>query len=161
MKSMLGNSGDYPAAVKTRSWALRACAVLLLIYSAAWGYIAVSAFIAIQRAPTISPNPGAIGIFYAAIVIGATMCPWLLTAAVLVWRASPVGVVFAVLTSLCVALPLVLMLGTELLYIYTHPGLFDWKLTLGDVALLILGPGLVIGLLFVPDSYRAWARRPT
>ena len=132
---------------------------MLLIYSAAWGYIAVTAFIAIQHVPTITPNPGAIGVFYVAIVVGATMCPWLLAAAVLVWRASPVGVVFAVITSLCVAVPLVLMLGTELLYLYTHPGLFDWKFTLGDVALLILGPGLVIALLFVPNSYRAWAGR--
>jgi hypothetical protein len=146
--------------VRRRSWTLRACAALLLVYSAMWGFVAVNAFIAVQRAPTITPNPGAIGIFYVAIVIGAVMCPWLLAAAVLVWRASPVGIVLALLTSLFVALPLVLWLGTEALYIYTHPALFDWKVTLGDVALLIFGPGLVIALLFVPDSYRAWARRP-
>jgi hypothetical protein len=133
---------------------------LLLIYGAAWGYLAVIAFLAIQHAPTITPNPGAIGVFYAAIVMGAFMCPWLLAAAALVWRASPVGVVFAVLTSLCVAVPLVLMLGAEALSIYTHPGLFDWKFVLGDIALLIFGPGLVIALLFVPGSYRVWARQP-
>jgi len=146
--------------VRPRSWTLRVCAALLLVYGGIWGFITVNAFIALQHAPTITPNPGAIGIFYAAIVIGAMLCPWLLATAVLVWRASPVGVVFAVLASLCVAVPLVLTFGTELLYIYTHPGLFDWKLTLGVVALLIFGPGLVIALLFVPGSYRAWASRP-
>ena len=88
------------------------------------------------------------------------MCPLLLAEAVLIWRASPIGVVLALLTSLWVALPLALMLGAEALYAWTHPGLFDWKFTLADLALLVLGPGLVIALLLVPSSYKAWRLRP-
>ena len=151
---------DYPAPVKPRSWTLRACAALLFVYGCVWGYIAVTFFIALQQAPTVSSNPGPRGIFYVVLALGAVMCPLLMTEAVLIWRASPIGVILALLTSLWVALPLVLMLLAEALYAWTHPGLFDWKLTVGVLALLILGPGLVIALLLVPSSYKAWRLRP-
>ena len=146
--------------MKRRSWTLRACAALLFVYGCVWGCIAGTFFVALQHAPTVSSNPGPRGTFYFVVALGAVMCPLLLAEAVLIWRASPIGVVLALLTSLWVALPLVLMLLAEALYAWTHPGLFDWKFTLGDLALLILGPGIVIALLLVPSSYKAWRLRP-
>jgi hypothetical protein len=134
--------------------------LLLLVYCGIWGFISATAFIAIQQSPTTSSNPGVVGIFFVAAALGAAMCPLLLVEAVLIWRANVVGVVLTLLTSVCVALPLLLMLGAELLYTWTHPALFDWKFTLGDIAVLILGPGLVIALLLVPGSYRAWRLGP-
>jgi hypothetical protein len=58
-------------------------------------------------------------------------------------------------------LPLFFLLGSATLFTLTHPGLQYLDFILWDIAFLIFGPGLVIALLFLPGSRRAWSRPAT
>jgi hypothetical protein len=146
--------------VKAPLWSLRACAALFFAYGCAWGYIAALGFIGAQQQLPAGGNPGVYGLAFVAIVFGVLMCPLLLITAVVLWRASVVGVALALVTSAMAALPLVFMLGSAVLFTLMHPSPQYRDFILGDIGLLILGPGLVIALLFVPSSRRAWRTPP-
>lgn len=138
-----------------RPWLLRACALLLAAYGFSWvgvgllGYVAFSAH----------AGPIAVGYGFAMMVFAALMAPTLLTLSVFVWQASAVAVFVTLLPTLWVAVPPAAVLGIEVLDLVLHPSLFDWRMSIGAVGLLALGPGVVIGLLFAPSSVRAWSSR--